>query len=225
MGMNSVTLISNWQLTQVDKTLILECPYAPIPSASSLGVGFGYLHTFSQDIWSTRGADVYQSVWPHLTNSLRLKNHIKLSLHTSTGCTLRAFTLRRHRSSQTSCGRSSLWVDDNPGCRSKNGQRLCSDGSSRKKRGHYFRSFTYKYTYIPNVGNIASYLLQKLFFHHTPPQRNQFPTGLNWRTAPKHHRKFKWFFVRRPGLGIWIWTSILRKTMLFALWIHVFVFL
>ena len=27
-------------------------PYAPIPSASSFGVGFGYLNTFSQDIWS-----------------------------------------------------------------------------------------------------------------------------------------------------------------------------
>ena len=59
MGINSVTLISNWQLTQVDKTLIF--PYAPIPSASSLGVGFGYLHTFSQGIWSTRGEyGVYQ---------------------------------------------------------------------------------------------------------------------------------------------------------------------
>ena len=30
-------------------------PYALIPSASGFGVGFGYLNTFSQDIWSTRG--------------------------------------------------------------------------------------------------------------------------------------------------------------------------
>ena len=29
-------------------------PYAPIPSASGLGVGFRYLNTFSQGIWSTR---------------------------------------------------------------------------------------------------------------------------------------------------------------------------
>ena len=29
-------------------------PYVPIPSASSFGVGFGYLNTFSQGIWSTR---------------------------------------------------------------------------------------------------------------------------------------------------------------------------
>ena len=29
-------------------------PYASIPSASSVGVGFGYLNTFSQGIWSSR---------------------------------------------------------------------------------------------------------------------------------------------------------------------------
>ena len=28
--------------------------YAPIPSASGFGVGFGYLNTFLQGIWSTR---------------------------------------------------------------------------------------------------------------------------------------------------------------------------
>ena len=33
----------------------LWVPYAPIPSASGLGVGFRYLSTFSQGIWSTRG--------------------------------------------------------------------------------------------------------------------------------------------------------------------------
>ena len=31
-----------------------KIPYAPIPSASSFRVGFGYLNTFSQGIWSTR---------------------------------------------------------------------------------------------------------------------------------------------------------------------------
>ena len=30
-------------------------PHAPSPSASGLGVGFRYLNTFSQGIWSTRG--------------------------------------------------------------------------------------------------------------------------------------------------------------------------
>ena len=29
-------------------------PYAPSPSASSFGIGFVYLNTFSQGIWSTR---------------------------------------------------------------------------------------------------------------------------------------------------------------------------
>ena len=33
-------------------------PYAPIPSASGLGVGFRYLNTFSQGIWSTRGIGI-----------------------------------------------------------------------------------------------------------------------------------------------------------------------
>ena len=29
-------------------------PYAPIPSASGFGEGFGYLNTFKQGIWSTK---------------------------------------------------------------------------------------------------------------------------------------------------------------------------
>ena len=32
----------------------LYLPYAPIPSASGFGMGFGYLNTFQQGIWSTR---------------------------------------------------------------------------------------------------------------------------------------------------------------------------
>ena len=34
--------------------MIKSIPYAPIPSASGLGVGFRSLNTFSQGIWSTR---------------------------------------------------------------------------------------------------------------------------------------------------------------------------
>ena len=33
--------------------------YAPIPSASGLGVGFSYLNTFSQGIWSTREYTIF----------------------------------------------------------------------------------------------------------------------------------------------------------------------
>ena len=33
---------------------LLSIPYAPIPSASGFGAGFGCLNTFSKGIWSTR---------------------------------------------------------------------------------------------------------------------------------------------------------------------------
>ena len=48
-------------------------PYAPIPSGNGLGVGFGYLNTFSQGLWSTR--DKQKKKW---TRPSRRWGHVAL---------------------------------------------------------------------------------------------------------------------------------------------------
>jgi len=61
-------------------------PYAPIPSASGFGVGFGYLNTFSQGIWSTRAKKILTAPRPANICFKEILEHIFVYWGTNRAC-------------------------------------------------------------------------------------------------------------------------------------------